>query len=207
MNPRVAMVEEIKETYGFDSPRVFSAMVEVPREKFIPQKYSHLAYKDSAVSIGYGQTISQPYTVAFMTDLLGLAGGERVLEIGTGSGYQAAILSLLSGKVYTIERIPDLANEARRRLQELGIKNVEVKTGSGELGWEAKSPFDAIIITAGVSHVPEGLFGQLKNGGILVAPIGEGEDKVMTKFTKLKNGKRKKQEYGIFRFVPFIEKS
>ncbi len=205
MNPKEAMVWEIKETYALDSPRVLSAMLQVPREEFVSQKDRDIACSDAALSIGFGQTISQPYTVAFMTDLLGLMGNESVLEIGTGSGYQAAILSLLADKVYTIERIPQLGSKAARLLKRLGFKNVKVKVGSGEFGWKEYAPFDAILVTAGVEDgTTNELFKQLKLGGVLVAPIGKGEDKIMTKFTKKKNGISKK-EYGIFHFVPFIE--
>ncbi len=198
------MVGQIREGYGLDAPNVFSAMLRVPREEFIPRRYSHLAYTDNAVSIGHGQTISQPYTVAFMTNLLGLVGSEKVLEIGTGSGYQAAILSLLAERVYTIERIPKLAREAQARLKRLGFKNIEVKVGSGEFGWKEKGPFDAVIVTAGVEEIPKALFDQLKTGGVLVAPLGMGSDKVMIKFTKRK-GKIIREEYGVFHFVPFVE--
>jgi protein-L-isoaspartate(D-aspartate) O-methyltransferase len=127
-----------------------------------------------------------------------------VLEIGTGSGYQAAILSLLAKKVFTIERIGELAIRAKRTLKKLGYKNVEVKEGQGEEGWKEKAPFDAIILTAGVSEVPKTLLTQLKEGGVLVVPLGEGMDKKMTKFIK-KKGKLDKKEYGVFHFVPFIE--
>lgn len=204
MDARGRMVEEIRVGYGLNSPQVLSAMLRVPREKFIPPKYSHLAYTDSAVSIGHGQTISQPYTVAFMTHLLNLTGNEKVLEIGTGSGYQAAILSLLAHRVYTIERIKSLADSARERLEELGYQNVEVKTGAGEVGWREKSPFDAIIVTAGTDYVPSMLIGQLKEGGVLVVPIGKGKDKKMTKLSKRRD-RVKKEEFGTFQFVPFVE--
>lgn len=199
------MIREIKEKYSLGSPKVFSAMFHVPRERFIPPQYQYLAYDDGPISIGYGQTISQPYTVAFMTDLLKLKGSEKVLEIGTGSGYQAAILSLLAKKVYTVEVITQLAEEAKNRLQKLGFKNVEVRGGSGEFGWKEKSPFDAILVTAGMEEVPQILFDQLKVGGVLVAPVGEGMDKMMTKYIKLKNSKIRKKEFGIFHFVPFVE--
>lgn len=195
-----------------DSPKVFSAMLQVPREEFVPQEFKHQAYDDCPISIGHGQTISQPYTVAFMTDLLKLprpshkaTEGKKVLEIGTGSGYQAAILSLLADKVYTVEVIRRLADEARKRLKRLGYRNIEVKTGSGELGWKQKSPFDVILVTAGMEKVPQGLFDQLKENGVLVAPVGRGMDKEMTKFIKRGN-KITKKTYGIFHFVPFVEK-
>ena len=202
------MVEEIKGKYGLDAPNVFRAMLQVPREKFVDSKFKNKAYQDSPVSLGYGQTMSQPYTVAFMTDLLGLKGGESVLEIGTGSGYQAAVLSHLAKKIYSIEVIPELAKAAHRRLKKLGYKNVKVKQGSGEWGWEEHAPYEAIIVTAGLDkNVPSALFDQLRDGGVLVVPVGTGDDKQMTKFTKIKNGEGtiKKEEHGIFHFVPFVK--
>ena len=200
------MVEEMKEKYGLDAPAVFSAMLQVPREQFVSKGYKSMAYRDGPVPIGYGQTISQPYTVAFMTNLLGLQGKEKVLEIGTGSGYQAAILSLLADKVYTIEIVKELAKKAKKRLTKMGFKNVEVKAGSGEKGWREKAPFDAILVTAGISgKVPQELLDQLKEGGVLAARVGRGHEKVMTKFTKKKGGRISKEKHGIFYFVPFIE--
>ncbi len=200
------MVDVIKERYGLGAPKVFSAMLQVPREKFVAKKYRGMAYNDSAVPIEHGQTMSQPYTVAFMTKLLSLDGHERVLEIGTGSGYQAAVLSHLAKEVYTIEIIPKLASKAKKRLRKLGYKNVFVKKGSGEWGWREKALFDAIIITAGISHdLPSDLVDQLKGGGVLVAPMGRGHNKTMTKFIKGERGKLKKEKHGIFTFVPFVE--
>jgi protein-L-isoaspartate(D-aspartate) O-methyltransferase len=139
-----------------------------------------------------------------MTDLLSLKKDDRVLEIGTGSGYQAAVLSLLARDVYSVERIPELAMKARKLLKSKRYKNVFIKTGNGELGWKAKSPFDAILITAGMEKVPQGLFDQLKNGGVLVAPVGKGRDKEMVKYTK-KGRRLKIEKHGVFNFVPFIE--
>lgn len=198
------MIEEIRNVYRLDAPRVFSAMSKVPREEFVPAESKEMAYSDAAVSIGFGQTVSQPYTVAFMTHLLNLDGDEKVLEIGTGSGYQAAILSLLTNKVFTIERIEPLAESAEEKLERLGYTNIEVKAGQGEEGWPDEAPFDAILIAAGVDNVPKTLFDQLKDGGILVAPVGTGTDKKMTKFIK-KKGKISQRQYGIFHFVPFVE--
>lgn len=192
--------------YRLNAPQVFTAMLNVPREEFVLPEYKDIAYSDAALSIGYGQTISQPYTVAFMTNLLEVTGDERVLEIGTGSGYQAAILSQLADKVFTIERIEPLADSARERLKRLGYTNVEVKAGRGEEGWPKKAPFEAIILTAGVAKVPKTLLDQLKEGGVLVAPVGVGPDKKMTKFIK-KKGKISQKQYGIFHFVPFIEEN
>jgi protein-L-isoaspartate(D-aspartate) O-methyltransferase len=205
MDPKAAMISEIKSKYGLDSPRVFSAMLQVPREEFVSQKDKDIAYSDSAISIGFGQTISQPYTVAFMTHILNLMGNEKVLEIGTGSGYQAAVLSILADRVFSVEIIPQLAQVAKKRLKKLGFKNVEVKAGQGEVVWKDKAPFDAIIVTAGVEDgITDELLKQLKKGGILVAPVGKGPDKIMTKFVK-KNGRVEKKEFGVFHFVPFVE--
>lgn len=204
MNSPQDMILDIKEKYNLDAPKVFSAMLSVPREEFVLSEYQDVAYSDAALSIGHGQTISQPYTVAFMTNLLELTGHERVLEIGTGSGYQAAILSQLADRVFTIERIEPLADSAQERLEKLGYTNVEVKAGQGEEGWKENAPFGAIILTAGVDEVPKTLFDQLKEGGVLVAPVGIGPDKKMTKFIK-KKGKISQKQYGIFHFVPFVE--
>lgn len=204
MNSPQDMILDIKEKYNLDAPKVFSAMLSVPRQEFVPSQFQDLAHDDMAVSIGFGQTISQPYTVAFMTHLLDLRGNEKVLEIGTGSGYQAAILSRLAGKVYTLEIVPGLVKRAKETFKKLGFKNIEVKRGSGEFGWRQEAPFDAIIVTAGLEEIPQELFGQLKDGGVLIAPVGVGQDKTMTRFIK-KEGKINRQEYGIFHFVPFIE--
>ncbi len=200
------MIWEIKTRYDLDSPKVFSAMLQVPREEFVSKDNRRMAYEDRPVLIGYDQTMSQPYTVAFMTDLLNLKGKEKVLEIGTGSGYQAAVLSLLAKEVFTIEIIEDLAKRAQKKLAKLGFKNVYTKVGTGEIGWPEKAPFDTILITAALeSEVPKALFDQLKTDGVLVAPIGKGNDKMMTKHIKRKDGRIKREEHGIFHFVPFIE--
>lgn len=207
MNSREKMVWEIRTRYDLDSPKVFSAMLQVPREKFVPKNNRQMAYEDGPILIGHDQTMSQPYTVAFMTDLLNLRGEEKVLEIGTGSGYQAAVLSLLAKEVFTIEIIKDLAKRAQKKLAKLNYKNVHTKTETGEIGWPEKAPFDAILVTAALeSKIPKALFDQLKMDGVLVAPIGKGNDKMMTKYIKRKSGKIEKEKHGIFHFVPFIEK-
>lgn len=205
MNSREEMVEEMREKYGLDAPAVFSAMLKVPREKFVSKKLQSIAYQDRPIPIGQGQTMSQPYTVAFMTNLLELKGKEKVLEIGTGSGYQAAVLSYLAKEVYTIEIIDSLASQAKKRLKKLGYQNVAVKKGSGQWGWQDNAPFDAILVTAGISgDVPEPLLDQLKENGVLVAPVGRGHDKQMTRLVKKKN-RFKKEKFGVFTFVPFVE--
>lgn len=206
MTPREKMVWEIKKVYGLDTPLVFSAMLKVPREEFVFKRFKNIAYDDRPVPIGYAQTMSQPYTVAFMTNLLDLDKGKRVLEVGTGSGYQAAILSYLAKEVYTLEIIRELAEKAQVRLKVLGYKNVKARAGSGEWGWEEKAPFDAILVTAGLEKsVPQVLLEQLKEKGVLVAPIGRSVDKIMTRFTKKAKGRIKKEKFGIFHFVPFVE--
>ena len=201
------MVEEIKAKYGLNSPRVYKAMLKVPREEFAPLKYSHLAYKDQPIPIGFGQTMSQPFTVAFMTHLLDLSGDEKVLEVGTGSGYQAAVLSKLAKAIYSIEIVPQLSKKAKNVLKKLKIKNVWVKQGSGEWGWKEKAPFDSVIVTAGLDEVPGELLDQLKVNRVLVAPIGKGVNKEMTRLIKREGGVFEKNTYGVFHFVPFVEES
>jgi len=208
------MIWEIKENYNLNSPRVFEALLQVPRDKFVSSKYKNRAYSDTPIPIGFGQTMSQPYTVAFMTHLLVSVKGVkkdigdlRVLEIGTGSGYQAAILSRLFKEVYTVEIIPKLAEDAKNRLKVLGLKNVFVKEGSGEWGWKEHAPYDCIIVTASVvNKVPNELFDQLKNGGVLVIPLGKDDTSIMTRYIKITKSKYKKEEFGTFYFVPFVKK-
>ena len=169
---------------GIRDSRVLSAMGKVPRHKFLPDQYRDMSYVDSAFSIGKGQTISQPYMVAKMTECLKLSGDEKVLEIGTGSGYQAAILAQLSQEVYSIERIQELADSAWATLKELGYSNVKVFVGDGTDGLKEYSPYDRIIVTAGAVDIPAALIDQLKDGGILVIPIGQRFSQILTIITK-----------------------
>jgi protein-L-isoaspartate(D-aspartate) O-methyltransferase len=169
---REKMVETQIKARGVKDPRVISAMLKVERHRFVLEEYLNSAYADQPLPIGEGQTISQPYIVALMTELLELKGDEKVLEIGTGSGYQAAILAELTKEVYTIEIVESLASTARKRLLELGYQNIRVKAGDGYLGWPEAAPFDAIIITAAPDHVPKPLLDQLKEGGRMVVPVG-----------------------------------
>ncbi|MFC1684507.1 protein-L-isoaspartate(D-aspartate) O-methyltransferase [Pseudomonadota bacterium] len=155
----------------FDA-RVMSAMGQVPRHEFVPFLRRPFAYENRPLAIGHGQTISQPYIVALMSDLVGLERGGRVLEIGTGSGYQAAILAEMGAEVYTIEIIEPLGKEAAKRLQKLGYRKVKARVGDGYYGWESAAPFDAIVVTAAASHVPPPLIKQLKPGGRMVIPVG-----------------------------------
>lgn len=167
------MVKEQIIARGISDRLVLEAMLKVQRHKFVPDEVKGLAYIDSPLPIGDNQTISQPYIVALMTELLGLKGDEKVLEIGTGSGYQAAILAEIVKEVYTIEILPSLANTALQRLQKLGYKNITVKCGDGYKGWKEHAPFDGIIVTCAPDHIPQPLIDQLKVGGRMVIPVGE----------------------------------
>jgi protein-L-isoaspartate(D-aspartate) O-methyltransferase len=169
---REKMVETQIEARGIKDPRVLSAMLKVERHLFVPKELQSSAYEDRPLPIGEGQTISQPYIVAFMTEQLELKATEKVLEIGTGSGYQAAILGELAKEVYTIEIVGALGLSARKRLQEMGYRNISVKVGDGYRGWPEAAPFDAIIVTCAPDHIPDPLIGQLREGGRMVVPVG-----------------------------------
>jgi protein-L-isoaspartate(D-aspartate) O-methyltransferase len=170
---RERMVETQIKARGVKEPRVLAAMLKVERHLFVPKDLHPTAYSDQPLPIGEGQTISQPYIVALMTELLDLKGEEKVLEVGTGSGYQAAILAELAKEVYTIEIIEKLATSADKLLLDLGYKNIKVKAGDGYLGWPEAAPFDAIIVTCAPDHIPKPLMDQLKEGGRMVIPVGE----------------------------------
>ncbi|MHC5036720.1 MAG: protein-L-isoaspartate(D-aspartate) O-methyltransferase [Planctomycetota bacterium] len=170
---RRRMVETQLRPRGIRSPAVLAAFEKVPRHRFVPPSAEVYAYDDHPLAIGQSQTISQPYMVALMTQELGLAGGEKVLEVGTGSGYQAAILAEMNARVYSIERIPVLSETAGRILADLGYTQVQLRVGDGSLGWPEEVPFDRIIVTAASPRVPETLKGQLADGGILTIPVGE----------------------------------
>jgi protein-L-isoaspartate(D-aspartate) O-methyltransferase len=176
---RERMVKEQIEGRGIKDPLTLAALRKVPRHLYVPEPAAAEAYGDFPLPIGHGQTISQPYIVAFMTEALGLRGGEKVLEIGTGSGYQSAVLSEIAGRVYTIEIVPELAVEARERLARLGHRNVEVRAGDGYLGWPEAAPFDAIIVTAAAPRIPEPLKEQLADGGRLVLPVGDEDQELI----------------------------
>jgi protein-L-isoaspartate(D-aspartate) O-methyltransferase len=197
------MVEEQIVRRGIHATRVLEAMREVPRHIFVPRKRRPWAYADGPLLLGHDQTISQPYIVALMTEALGLKGEERVLEIGTGSGYQTAILSRLAKQVYSVERIGELARRAREKLGKLGIRNVTVIVGNGSLGLPGETPFDAIIVTAAPPEIPEPLIEQLAEGGRLVLPVGEREAQELVKITK-RGGVIDKESLGLCSFVPLI---
>ena len=201
---RLEMVQTTIEARGVTDENVLDAMRTVPRHLFVLPDYVDMAYQDHPLPIDYGQTISQPYIVAWMTELLALKPGEKVLEIGTGSGYQAAVLAELEGvEVYTIEIVPELAEIATDRLEELGYSDVEVKQGDGYYGWPDYAPFDAIIVTAAPDHLPAPLVEQLVEGGRLVIPIGPpGGYQSLWKFVK-EGGEVTAYNMGGVRFVPF----
>ena len=172
LEKRLAMVRDQIEREGISDPAVLQAMRDVPRHRFVPPQYRPVAYLPRPLPIGEGQTISQPYIVAFMTQILGLSPGDRVLEVGTGSGYQAAILAKVSAEVYSVEIFASLAERARETLASLGIRNVRVRHGDGYYGWEEKAPFDAIIVTCAGGHIPPPLLRQLRDGGRMIMPVG-----------------------------------
>lgn len=201
---RNVMVERTIEARGINNPDVLRAMRNVPRHKFVPEKFLSQAYDDHPLPIGYGQTISQPYIVALMTELLELKQGEVVLEIGTGSGYQAAVLAELGlVDVYSIEIVPELADSAAEILEYLGYKDVKLRQGDGYYGWPEEEPFDAIIVTAAPDHLPAPLAEQLNEGGRLVIPIGPpGGYQTLWKFVK-EDGEMRAYNLGGVSFVPF----
>jgi len=201
--PRRRMVEEQLVARGITDTRVLAAMAEVPRHLFVDPAIAAHAYHDTALPIGAGQTISQPYIVAKMLQLLQLRGDERVLEIGTGCGYQTALLACLCRRVYSIERIPFLLERARRNLRAVRRANVMLKCGDGTLGWEEYAPFDAIIAAAG-GRVPPAWMTQLKAGGVLVMPVGEGDRHMLVRRRKSSRGGFTEERFDACCFVPLV---
>jgi protein-L-isoaspartate(D-aspartate) O-methyltransferase len=197
---RERMVQRQIAARGIDDERLLGALRAVPRHELVPEEYRHLAYADHPLPIGLDQTISQPYIVAYMTEKLALDGSEKVLEIGTGSGYQAAVLALLAREVYTIEIVSALAARARADLRRLGYDNVHVREGDGYRGWPGKAPFDAIIITAAPPRVPEPLVEQLAVGGRMILPVGESFQELVL-ITRDEEGVRRTRLIPV-RFVP-----
>lgn len=199
------MVEEQLMLRGIKDKRVLDAFYKIDRHKFIPEELRSSAYADFPVPIGEGQTISQPYIVALMTECLGLSGQEKILEIGTGSGYQAAILAELVKEVYSIERFANLAERAKAVFKELGYVNIKVKVEDGTLGWQEEAPFDRILITAASPRIPLPLSEQLKENGKLILPLGEGFSQVLTLVEKKKDKLEFSQICGCV-FVPLVGK-
>ncbi len=196
------MVETQIRRRGVTDQDVLAAMERVPRHEFVPEQYRDQAYEDHPLPIGYGQTISQPYIVALMTELLRLESTDRVLEVGTGSGYQAAILAEIVAEVYTVEIIEELAREAQERLKRLGYHNVHVRHGDGYYGWEEHAPYDAIIVTAAPDHIPQPLIRQLKDGASMVIPVGpRGGYQTLWQITKEGDKIIKRDVTGVL-FVP-----
>ena len=188
---------------GIRDRRVLTAMAEIPRHIFVSKDLQTRAYDDNPLSIGFGQTISQPYMVAIMTELLELKGGEKVLEIGTGCGYQTSILMRLCQKVFTIERIGPLSVEAQEHISSLGMTNVAFMVGDGTLGWKQEAPFDGILVTAGCPAVPETLVEQLSENGKLIIPVGDRFSQTLKKITKIKEN-LKTESFTACRFVDLI---
>jgi protein-L-isoaspartate(D-aspartate) O-methyltransferase len=200
---RSAMVDEQIAARGVRDQRVLAAMRAVPRHRFVPDAHQHHAYEDHPLPIGDGQTISQPYIVAAMTEALDVGPGHRVLEVGTGSGYQAAVLARLAATVYTVELVERLSAAARRTLAALGVNNVRFRVGDGHVGWPEQAPFDRVMVTAGADVMPQGLVGQLADGGKIVVPIASGGGQVLT--LGVKHGARLVQRpLMAVAFVPFV---
>ena len=203
---REKMVKEQIEAWGIKDKKVLEAMRKVPRHEFVADYYKSRAYDDTPLPIGLGQTISQPYIVALMTELLQLEKGDRVLEVGTGSGYQAAVLAEITDEVYTIEIFEELGRDAKKRLERLGYTNVKVKIADGYYGWEEYAPFDAIIVTCAAEHVPPPLIQQLKEGGKMCIPVG-GPFQVQTlMLIEKKEGKITSRSILPVVFVPMLGK-
>lgn len=200
---RRAMVADQIAARGIEDPRVLTAMEIVPRHLFVPEPFADRAYQDRSIPIGFGQPISQPFVVALMSAKLDSAPGDRVLEIGTGSGYQAAVLAEMGLDVWTMEIIPDLTASADRRLDDLGYTDIEVRTGDGYGGWPEQAPFDRIIVTAAPDHVPEPLLDQLAVGGTLVIPVGaEGAVQALWVFRRNTDGEIESEAVAGVEFIP-----
>jgi protein-L-isoaspartate(D-aspartate) O-methyltransferase len=201
---RRRMVEEQVIDRGVTDPRVLAAMLKVPRHKFVEEALAGKAYQDAPLPIGEKQTISQPYMVAVMSEALMLDGSERVLEVGTGSGYQAAVLALLADRVFSLERIPSLARRARKVLDDNGFSKVNIRLADGTVGWQDMAPFDGIIVTAGAPKVPQEYLDQLSLGGRLIIPVGDRESQVLMRITRVGEAEYEEEKMLGCRFVPLI---
>lgn len=202
VRPRKQLVELLQKK-GIEDHRVLNAIGKIPRHKLVDTALHSRAYKDTALPIGMGQTISQPFTVAAQTELLSVEPGEKILEIGTGSGYQCMILCELGAEVYSVERHKELYHRAKESLQELGYKAM-LKVGDGTLGWSTYAPYDGIVVTAGAPVVPDDLVQQLNIGGRLVIPVGDDEKQVMLRITRVGENEYEREELADFKFVPLI---
>jgi len=201
---RRRMVEDQVVARGVRDPRVIDAMLQVPRHKFVEEALESQAYQDAPLPIGERQTISQPYMVAVMSEALALDGTEKVLEVGTGSGYQAAVLALLADRVFSLERIPALARRARKALDSCGYSKVNIRLADGTLGWQEMAPFDAIVVTAGAPDVPRDYLDQLAVGGRLVIPVGDRMSQVLMRITRTTEHEFKEEQLLGCRFVPLV---
>jgi protein-L-isoaspartate(D-aspartate) O-methyltransferase len=202
---RKSMVQRQLKARGISDPRVLAAMDRVPRHRFVPERLTSLAYGDYPLPIGSGQTISQPYIVALMSEWAEVQPGDKVLEVGTGSGYQAAVLAELTPRVYSIELLPELARQAAARLEALGYGQVRVKTGDGYQGWPEEAPFAAILVTAAAPRVPPALAAQLQEGGRLVIPLGPaGGVQTLIRFRKVQGQMREEERLPVS-FVPLVQ--
>ena len=204
---REEMVANDIKSRGVKDMATLEAMTEVPRHLFVPEELTSQAYRDGPLPIGYGQTISQPYIVAFMTEVIRPQPSFRVLEIGTGSGYQAAVLSRIVDSVYTIEIVDELHQKSKKLLKELNYNNVQTKSADGYFGWESKGPFDAIVVTAAAEFVPPPLIAQLKEGGRMIIPVGTPFSTQQLLLVTKQNGKTKTRNLMFVRFVPFTRRS
>ena len=207
LESRERMIADDIKSRGVKDKATLRALLEVPRHLFVPQEIRSQAYRDGPLPIGFGQTISQPYIVAFMTEAIKPESNFKVLEIGTGSGYQAAILSRIVDSVYTIEIIDELHLRSNKQLKELGYNNVLTKSADGYYGWEDKGPFDAIVVTAAAEFVPPPLIAQLKEGGRMIIPVGTPFATQQLLMVTKKGGKTKSRNLMFVRFVPFTRKS
>jgi len=200
---RIKMVETQIRNRGVTNSEVLNAMKKVPRHLFVPEEYADEAYNDYPLPLGYGQTISQPFIVAYMTEAVRPSGKKKVLEIGTGSGYQAAVLAEIVDKVYTIEIVPELAQQSAERLQKMGYDNIICKYGDGYQGWPEHAPFDIIVVTAAPEKIPRPLIDQLADGGRLIIPVGAAGAVQELVLVIKRNGKTETRRLSFVRFVPF----
>ena len=201
---RKRLVDEVR-SKGVRDQRILDAVNKIPRHLFLDSSFLEFAYEDKPFPIGSGQTISQPYTVAFQTELLEVKKGQKILEIGTGSGYQACVLAELGAKVFSIERQKKLYEKTKEFLPKIGYRQIKLFYGDGYKGVPAFAPYDGILITAAAPEIPEKLVNQLKTGGVIVLPLGGGDVQTMLRLTKKEDGTLQEEQFGAFRFVPLLK--